>query len=98
MQPRSNKYKNQLIIYRERIGYTQLQVVALLGLRDSTLLSRLEKGHRLPNLQTALQLAIIYRVPVDYLYSELYAALREPIRSKEEAWQRRANKARERRR
>ena len=82
-----HKHQNSLILYRERIGYTQLQVAALLGATSTASLSRFERGHQLPSLPTALKLAIIYRVPVDYLYSELYGLLRERIRAKEQAWQ-----------
>jgi transcriptional regulator with XRE-family HTH domain len=77
------KQSNDLVNYRERIGFTQNQVAALLGYRSTGLLSTLERGHRFPNLKTALKLAAIYRVPVDFLYSKLYVALRNDIRTKE---------------
>lgn len=69
--------------YRERIGFTQIQVAQLLGNRKTTLLSKLEKGLRLPSLTTALRLAIIYRAPVDFLFTSLYEALREKLRKSE---------------
>jgi len=47
------------------------------------MLSRIEQGRRLPTLKTALKLAIIYRVPVDFLYAALYQEYREVIRRRE---------------
>ena len=79
-----NKHINNLVLYRERMGFTQQHVATLLGKSDPTVLSKFEQGHRLPSFVTALKLAIIYRVPVDFLYSELYSELRKAIREREQ--------------
>jgi len=79
-----NKQINNLVLYRERMGFTQQHVATLLGTGNSSLLSKFEQGHRLPSFVTALKLAIIYRVPVDFLYSELYAEIRKTTREREE--------------
>jgi len=79
-----HKNTNDLILYRERMGFTQRHVAILLGLKGTALLSRLEAGDRLPHLTTALKLAAIYRVPVDFLYSGLYHKLRTATRLREE--------------
>lgn len=76
---------NDLVHYRERFGFTQRQVAELLGERHTTLLSKLEQGVRLPTLLVALKLAVIYRAPVDFLYSEIYSNLKAKIRAKEES-------------
>jgi transcriptional regulator with XRE-family HTH domain len=81
--PIKQKYVNDLIRYRERIGYTPQHVASLLGLRDAALLSKLEQGRRLPTFVTALRLAAIYRVPADFLYQKLYESLRDVIRRRE---------------
>ncbi len=78
-----NKYVNDVVLYRERLGLTRLHTARLLGLRDTTILSRIERGHHLPNLKTALKLAALYRVPVEFLYPGLYKAYREDIRQRE---------------
>ena len=78
------KHPNSLLQYRRRLGYTQEQVAQLLGLKSRSLLSRMELGHSLPRLLTALQLAVLYRVPVDFLYYEIYLALRDEIRAREQ--------------
>ena len=84
MTKQKYKYPNNLVIYRQRIRFTQAQVAQLLGHRDSKRVSNLELGRRLPSLQTSLRLAIIYRVPVDFLYPEMYSAQREQIRAREQ--------------
>jgi transcriptional regulator with XRE-family HTH domain len=78
-------HPNHLILYRQRMAFTQTQVAQLLGHRDSKRISNLELGRRLPSLQTSLRLAIIYRVPVDFLYPEMYSAQREQIRAREQS-------------
>jgi len=85
MTKQKYKYPNNLVIYRQRIRFTQAQIAQLLGHRDSKRVSNLELGRRLPSLQTSLRLAIIYRVPVDFLYSEMYSAQREQIRAREQS-------------
>jgi transcriptional regulator with XRE-family HTH domain len=47
------------------------------------MLSRYERGHILPSLTTALGLEIVYRVPVAFLFPDLYEELRDQIRSRE---------------
>ena len=48
------------------------------------MISRYEQGRSLPPLLTALKLEILYRLPVAYLYSELYRGLKDQVRSGEE--------------
>ncbi len=72
-----------MVLYRERMGFTQQHVAYLLGVRSKTLLSKIEQGHGFPNLKTALKLAVVYRVPVDFLYPDLYSSYREVIRKRE---------------
>jgi transcriptional regulator with XRE-family HTH domain len=80
-----DKYKtNRLIEYRKRMGFNQKTVAQLLGLKDASLLSRYESGSLLPTLESALTLEIIYRVPVAFLFPNLYEAIRSKIRDHEE--------------
>lgn len=83
MAKQKYKYPNNLIIYRQRMRFTQAQVAHLLGHGDTKRISDLELGKRLPALQTSLRLAIIYRVPVDFLYFEMYSSYRDQIRARE---------------
>ena len=79
-----NEHKNQLVIYRRRMRFSQKQVAALLGHQSTSMLSRYESGRSLPPLLTALRLEILYRIPVAFLYTEMYRHLKEEVRSLEE--------------
>jgi transcriptional regulator with XRE-family HTH domain len=62
---------------------SQKAVARLLGRKNSAMLSRYEKGKSLPPLSTALQLEIIYRVPVAFLFPAMYDKMRDQIRGEE---------------
>lgn len=81
---RNHLEQNSLKLYRKRMGFRQKHVAALLGHHDSSLLCIFEIGRRFPTLADALRLGIILRVPIEFLYPELYDRLREEIRRKEE--------------
>jgi transcriptional regulator with XRE-family HTH domain len=80
------KYKkhNSLWLARKRAGLRQKQVAHLLGHRTVDQVSRYEKGTRLPTLETALMLEIIYRTPLRQLFSDLYEELHGKIRHRVE--------------
>lgn len=82
--PRRRTVPNRLWQYRKRRGLTQTQVAAILGYVPTTYLSEYERGRKLPNLVTALKLEIIYRIPVAYLYADLYHRLKAELRVREE--------------
>ena len=84
MHQNPNRHKNELIIYRRRMGFSQKQVAAVLGLQSTSMLSRYESGQSVPPLLTALRLEILYRIPVAFLYSEIYRSLKEEIRALED--------------
>jgi transcriptional regulator with XRE-family HTH domain len=66
------------------MGLSQELVGELAGYLSGADISRLEHGERLPSLILALKLEVIYRVPIAFLYPDLYLRLREAIRDKEE--------------
>lgn len=74
---------NRLMLYRKRMKLSQKEVAAVLGLRNAGLLSHYERGTSRPSLERALALEIVYRVPVAFLFPELYESIRERIRNKE---------------
>lgn len=84
MNQKTHQHQNELLLYRRRMGFSQKQVARLLGQRDTSMLSRYEHGHSLPPLVIALELEIIYRAPVAFLYLRLYRRLKEQIRSMEQ--------------
>lgn len=77
--------QNSLFIFRMRMHFSQKHVARLLGFPDTSMVSRYERGLSLPPLDMALSLGIILRVPVEFLFPNLYDNLRNDIRSKEES-------------
>lgn len=65
------------------MGFSQRQVAAILGYVSRTRVSEYEHGERQPGLITALKLEIVYRVPVAFLFPELYARLKAQLRERE---------------
>jgi DNA-binding XRE family transcriptional regulator len=76
---------NHLVHYRKRLRFTQVQVMSILGWKNKKGLCRIESGDVTPTLATALKLAIIYRVPVEFLFASLHRNLLTQIRMKEQA-------------
>lgn len=81
------KNKNALVLYRRRMGFSQRHVARLLGHKDATLLCIYEHGRMLPPLHVALSLGVILRVPVEFLFPQLYDELKAGIRQQEEQTQ-----------
>lgn len=72
------RYSNYLRRYRKLNNLKQKQVGKLMGLKDSSLISRWENGFSLPDLENAFKLAAVYGVKVD----DLFVALKHPVRKK----------------
>lgn len=77
-----DKTHNRLWSARKRRGLSQKQVAFLLGHHTADQISRYEKGLRLPTLETALKLEIIYRTPLRMLFSERYDQLCAELQQK----------------
>jgi transcriptional regulator with XRE-family HTH domain len=77
-----NRTPNRLWLARKRRHLGQKQVAYLLGHKTPDLVSRYEKRMKLPNLQTALMLEIIYGIPVRILFNKHYEALQTKIHEK----------------
>lgn len=76
---------NDLVHYRKRMKFTQLQVMSILGWKNKKGLCQIESGNVVPTLTTAFKLAIIYRVPVEFLFASLHRRLLQQIRIREQA-------------
>ena len=74
---------NQLVVYRKRMRLSQKQVAQILGLKNVSVLSNYERGISRPSLQRALGLEIVYRVPVAFLFPDLYDQIKASIRERE---------------
>lgn len=84
MRQNPKRKQNNLDIYRRRLSFSSRHVAQLLGHKSTSTLSNYEQGERLPGLVNALRLAIILRVPIEFLFPFLYEELREEIRALEE--------------
>lgn len=73
---------NRLWLARKRRGLGQKQVAYLLNHSTNDQVSRFEKGLRLPTLETALMLEIVYGTPLRILFKELYEQVQEEIRGR----------------
>lgn len=84
MSPKPKHKPNNLDMYRRRMQFSQEQIAHLLGYKDNSVWSKYERGQRLPSLVNALKLAIVLRVPIEFLFHMLHDDLRDQIRADEE--------------
>lgn len=73
------KTNNRLWQVRHKCGLEQKQVARLLGHKNCDQISRYERGARIPGLQIALKLELIYRTPVSDLFPDHYQRYRQEI-------------------
>lgn len=83
----NQKMKNRIALYRRRMSLSQRKVAKLLDYGDSSTLSVYESGRSMPSLIVAFRLGIVLRVPVEFLFPDLYDSLRNQIRAHEERLQ-----------
>lgn len=77
------KIRNRIAFYRKRMQLSQQRVALLFDQRDGSALSTYESGIRMPTLAMAFRLGIILRIPVEFLFPNLYESLRNEIREEE---------------
>lgn len=77
-----NTIENRLWPTRKRRELEQKQVAYLLGHHTADQVSRYELGTRLPTLETALLLEMIYGAPLRVLYKDLYERLQGKLRDR----------------
>lgn len=65
------------------MGYSQRDVALILCLRNTSRISRWEKGTAIPNAINLLKLSVIYRTFPNELYFDLFVKLRHEILKKE---------------
>jgi len=70
---------NSLRKYRKARGLTQEDVVRILGLKNTSTISRWEVGVRLPKPPNMFKLAVLYRVMADALFINLRRSLQEEV-------------------
>jgi transcriptional regulator with XRE-family HTH domain len=76
---------NRLKRCRKERGLSQTEVARILGVKNSVMISRWEKGLALPSPMNIFKLAAIYRTMTDALYTDLLASLRGEMQKREDA-------------
>jgi transcriptional regulator with XRE-family HTH domain len=79
----NSRFPNRLRKYRRLFCFSQKQVAIMLGLTDTSPLSRWEKGISLPNLVYLFRLARIYKTMPSEMYFELWQNVSKEIGAKE---------------
>ena len=74
---------NSLRKYRKARGLTQKEVAEILGLKSSSMISRWERGHYLPQPVTIFKLAVLYHTMADALFTDLRRVLQQDIHKAE---------------
>ncbi|QQS40040.1 MAG: helix-turn-helix transcriptional regulator [Acidobacteriota bacterium] len=74
--------KNNLWIARNRLGLELKQVAYLLSHQNPNLVSRYERGEHIPGLEMAFKLEVIYKMPVQKLFKDLYKQCDKEIRTR----------------
>ena len=77
MRKSYNYVHNNLRSHRLRMGYEQLEVAFLLGLKSHARISQWERGIKKPSIENLFLLSLIYRALPDELYLELRTELRK---------------------
>ena len=70
---------NSLRCRREHAGLRQCDVAKALGLVSSDRISHWEKGVAVPNIVNLFKLSVLYNVPPQKLYEELFMAVEHEI-------------------
>ena len=70
---------NRLWLARKKAGLGPKSVARLLGIKCTSPISNYETGRLVPNLRTALKLAVIYQTPLPDLYIAMQRQIEEEV-------------------
>lgn len=74
---------NRLWKYRKIANLSQRQLSVLLAHRGTSQISKWEKGVKIPSLENALRLSLIFKISVEDLFSGVAAGLKNEISLRE---------------
>jgi transcriptional regulator with XRE-family HTH domain len=77
------RFPNRLKKYRRLFCFSQKEVATMLGLKDTSPLSRWEKGISLPNILHLFRLSRIYKTMPSEMYFDLWQSISKEILAKE---------------
>ncbi len=87
------KIPNCLRKFRKVNGYTQKQVADLIGICNTSIISRWENGRRFPSPLNIFRLTVLYKTMADALYIDLIRELRLEIQLRREKLENASKKA-----
>lgn len=79
----NSRFPNKLKKYRRLFCFKQKEVASMLGLKDTSPLSRWEKGISLPGLMHLFRLSRIYKTMPSEMYFDLWQSISKEISAKE---------------
>jgi transcriptional regulator with XRE-family HTH domain len=77
----STEFALDLRLARRKAGLTQRDIAHLMGAHQ-TLISELERGHRLPTLEQIVTLSLIYGRSFESLFAQLMAEAKERLQQR----------------
>jgi len=72
---------NYLRTHRKNTNITQYDIAVLLKLRDNSIVSRCEKGHRSPSLEMVLVYHLLFDIPIHALFPNHIGIVKEQLRA-----------------
>lgn len=73
---------NRLRMYRRILGFSQKHVTKMLGLKNTTFLSRWESGTLMPSIENLYKLSILYSTLSEELFREYFQSLKKVLQEK----------------
>jgi transcriptional regulator with XRE-family HTH domain len=65
----SQSLNNYIRRARKRLGLSQRELSLLIGKKGHSLVSRFEKGRKIPTLEMAMTLSVVLRTPIEELFA-----------------------------
>jgi transcriptional regulator with XRE-family HTH domain len=75
----TNNIPNNLRSHRKQAGLSQLDVAKVLGLVSSDRISHWENGSAVPHIVNLFKLSVLYKVPPEILYKELFQSVEHEV-------------------
>ncbi len=78
------RFPNRLKNFRRLFFFSQKEVALILGLKDTSQLSRWEKGVTLPSILNLFRLAKLYKVLPNEMYIDIWKSISLEVNAKEQ--------------
>jgi len=77
--PMRNRPYSFVRAHRRRLGLTQTELAALLGIESSTTVSRIERSVRRPTAPNVLAYSVLFGVPASELFASLHGQIKDGV-------------------